>query len=511
MQRSLHICKAILIWYILYTLTLYSTHSDVSVDYHYVVRCGDYDGFVLESFQLRGPHHSYTWHSSNSGHLDFSFRRKFIGKRVLYCASHTAQFNIFLLTIHGDVHPHPGPRHNTPNAVNTSQHGVFLPSVARSNTNSSLSVFYINARSIVNKRSLLNLELATYTYDIVILTETHLDNTIADREIFPRGYTVFRRDRELQGRHGGGILIAAKDSIKAFPRSDLPTTSSELLFVDIVLPNRKKLTLGVFYRPPYNDLKPLEDLKLVLNEISQSELILVGDFNLCSIDWANVRALENSAKCELLLDIVQDNFLTQLVKSPTRGNNILDLVLVTSPDTVENISVGAPFSDHNSITFSILASPYVSRKSCKLQYCYAKADWTKLRDLLCYIPWHCAFLDVDIDNNWTAWSDLFFTAIDECIPKRKKSAKRHAPWITNDLIKLCRRKKSLYKKAKKWGRVNDWTEYCALNNSLKKACNSARRQHIQNIAQDLQINGNPKSFWSYVNFIRKGTNDLVAL
>ena len=76
---------------------------------------------------------------------------------------------------------------------------------------------------------------------------------------------------------------------------------------------------------------------------------------------------------------------------------------------------------------------------------------------------------------------------------------------------MLERKKSLYKKAKKWGRVNDWTEYCALNNSLKKACNSARRQHIHNIAQDLQINGNPKSFWSYVNSIRKGTNDLVAL
>ena len=113
-----------------------------------------------------------------------------IGKRVLYCASHTAQFNIFLLTTHGDVHPNPGPRHNTPNAVNTSQHGVFLPSVVRPNTNLSLSVFYTNTRSIVNKRSLLNLEPATYTYDLVILTETHLDNTIADREIFLRLYSV---------------------------------------------------------------------------------------------------------------------------------------------------------------------------------------------------------------------------------------------------------------------------------------------------------------------------------
>ena len=94
----------------------------------------------------------------------------------------------------------------------------------------------------------------------------------------------------------------------------------------------------------------------------------------CSIDWSNARALENSAKCELLLDIVQDNFLTQLLKSLTRENNILDLALVTSPDTGENVSVGAPFSDHNSITFSILGFPYEGRESHKLHYSYGKAD-----------------------------------------------------------------------------------------------------------------------------------------
>ena len=106
---------------------------------------------------------------------------------------------------------------------------------------------------------------------------------------------------------------------------------------------------------------------------------------------------------------------------------------------------------------------------------------------------------------------MLFSSIDECIPKRKKLVRRHAPWLTNDLIKLCRRKKSLYRKAKRWGRDNDWFEYRALNNSLKKACNSARRQYVYNITQDLKTNGNPKSFWSYVKAARKGTNDLVAL
>ena len=277
-----------------------------------------------------------------------------------------------------------------------------------------------------------------------------------------------------------------------------------------MFPNRKRLTLCVFYRPPNNDLKPLEDLQFALNQISQNEVILVGDFSLCAIDWSNVWVLEKSANYELLLDIVHNNFLTKLVKSPTRENNILDLVLVTSPDIVENVSDGAPFSDHNSITFSTIGSPYERLESNKPHYSFAKADWTKLRELLTYLPWHCAFLEEDI-NNWIAWSDLLFTAIDEFIPKRSKSKRRHAPWITNELIKLCRRKKYLYKRAKSRGRANDWEEYSSLSDSLKKACNSARRRYIHNLVEELKLNGNPKSFWSYVKSIRKGTNDLIAL
>ena len=32
------------------------------------------------------------------------------------------------------------------------------------------------------------------TYDIIVLTETHLDDGIGDSEIFPNCYTVFRRE-----------------------------------------------------------------------------------------------------------------------------------------------------------------------------------------------------------------------------------------------------------------------------------------------------------------------------
>ena len=166
-----------------------------------------------------------------------------------YCGNGTSTFRPIKVRLSGDVEENrrpaitgvrgvSGPSH----IANSGQHGASLPPFNRKNTNL-LSVFYTNARRIASKRSFLNLELASNTYDIVLLTETHLDSTVTDREVFPQGCTVFRCDRELHGRHGGGILIAIGDSCKAYLRGGLCSNTSKLEFVEIVFPNRKKLTL----------------------------------------------------------------------------------------------------------------------------------------------------------------------------------------------------------------------------------------------------------------------------
>ena len=54
-----------------------------------------------------------------------------------------------------------------------------------------------------------------------------------------------------------------------------------------------------------------------------NKLILLGNFNLLEIDWLKNRALRQS-DIYTLMDVVQDNFLTQLINEPTRDSNILD-------------------------------------------------------------------------------------------------------------------------------------------------------------------------------------------
>lgn len=81
------------------------------------------------------------------------------------------------------------------------------------------------------------------------------------------------------------MLITTKGCIKASPRVDLDC-ESEFLFIDVATTNNRKITMGVFYRPPDSDLKVLQDLQNSLSNIT-THTILIGDFNLSEFDWAS--------------------------------------------------------------------------------------------------------------------------------------------------------------------------------------------------------------------------------
>jgi hypothetical protein len=70
-------------------------------------------------------------------------------------------------------------------------------------------------------------------------------------------------------------------------------------------------------------------------------------FNISDINWNNISPQSDSLLENLLIDIVHEHFFSQIVNEPTRGSNILDLVLTTSTDHIQDVQVGEPFSDHN--------------------------------------------------------------------------------------------------------------------------------------------------------------------
>ena len=105
----------------------------------------------------------------------FVSRKGFSSSRVAYYPNSVSSFRLPLLLSCGDVHPNPGP----PSGI------ASFESRKDGSDLRGLRTFYANARSIVNKVNLLELEMYQRSYDLIVLTETHLDHSILDSEIFP--------------------------------------------------------------------------------------------------------------------------------------------------------------------------------------------------------------------------------------------------------------------------------------------------------------------------------------
>ena len=73
------------------------------------------------------------------------------------------------------------------------------------------------------------------------------------------------------------------------------------------------------------------------------------------------------------INLINEFGMFQMVKSPTLGNNILDLVLCQHKDLIFNLQNNQPFStsDHDSLTFQLFYS------QGKLQNDEKKLDFNK--------------------------------------------------------------------------------------------------------------------------------------
>ena len=76
--------------------------------------------------------------------------------------------------------------------------------------------------------------------------------------------------------------------------------------MDILLHSNKKMTIGVFYRPPNRELHSLEELNQILSE---NLILLLADFNISDYNWNNILSPQRDYLLEnLLIDIVNSHF-----------------------------------------------------------------------------------------------------------------------------------------------------------------------------------------------------------
>ena len=112
---------------------------------------------------------------------------------------------------------------------------------------------------------------------MIVISESKLDSTVLDPEIYIENYGVFRFDRN---RHGGGVACCIRSDISYKSNSFLPNEIENITF-DILIPHTKPITTGIIYRPP-NQSKFLDIFKENLPKLNSGylETYSLGDFNI---------------------------------------------------------------------------------------------------------------------------------------------------------------------------------------------------------------------------------------
>ena len=187
---------------------------------------------------------------------------------------------------------------------------------------------------------------STESAEIIGITETWVDTAGRDFEGEYRlpGYSLFHQDRA--GRAGGGVMLYAKRHLNPV---QIPIMTPYEIVGAEVRGSEPKVQVFVCYRPPKHPL----DVDLALYEtlsalVWEKTSVLAGDFNCSGVDWETDLAVGEGLR---LLDFKHDNFLSQKVREPTRGANVLDLIFCSEEDLVSNVVVGECLagSDHHMV------------------------------------------------------------------------------------------------------------------------------------------------------------------
>lgn len=284
--------------------------------------------------------------------------------------------------------------------------------------------------------------MAKETPTIIALTETHLTPMILDSEIKIEGYTSFRKDRE--GRPKGGVIIYLPDDIPGDKILEFSNGVCDLIIISATISNKPLILANIYIPPDSSPLEMKEALEKITTcpEISENsrEIIIMGDFNLPYCTWnryGNMEAGKNNAKGRLLHDLMNRLLLTQLIQTPTRQRNILDLILTNNPKRLQDPLISpTQHSDHNIINIAT-DIPLMNLPNAQGQMMpfsdinLHKTDWTTVNSMLSNVDWHNELNDKSPEECWNIINHHLKRALYENSPKktpvnrRKHRTKEH--------------------------------------------------------------------------------------
>jgi hypothetical protein len=304
-----------------------------------------------------------------------------------------------------------------------------------------------------------------------------------------QGYTLFRRNRF--GRRGGGVCMyfanIVLSNFKIQPIS-VDFRGIEALFLG-VHSKTVSFVLGCVYRPPsssISDDKILIDFIKGLADTSQ-KIFIFGDFNMPDLLWPLDSSGPFSNSSQLMADLIINSHLCQLVSEPKRFRpnqtpSTLDLIISSDDNSLTKLKYLSPIGISDHVTLGIELQIYSCPRLKTVSFERTVVEWAAVNQHLSVVDWKSLLSNTSMTHNW----NVFKTTLQDTIAQHttrvtfKRSSKK--PWIDSKILKLIRKKRSLWRTFRRTGAEADYKTHRAFSNKLSTTIKEARTRYEASIA-----------------------------
>ena len=313
---------------------------------------------------------------------------------------------------------------------------------------------HYNVDSILTEGRLDELQTLCKTVNVAVLviTESHLDTTIPDNIITLQGYhTPLRKDRQTNGRYGGGVLIYIAEQLTYKHRPELESEYFEHLWVDVCV-NKYTCTVTSYYRPPIENTEShnlfLEVSEDILNNLSNhttDNKIIASDFNFgncyCKYPVLQPKPLDRTAP-----DLFANYGFSQLIDIPTRltlnTTSLIDLIFVENEQLVNEFGTLPKIADHEGTIVCLDIKREQIKTKTRTFFDYKNADLAGLENYIKTFDFQQKVFSHDVYSQTSIYTDLLVDAFTQFVPTKTVSIKVNDPPWCNTYTRLLLRKKN---------------------------------------------------------------------
>jgi len=184
--------------------------------------------------------------------------------------------------------------------------------------------------------------------------------------------------------------------------------------------NKGNLVVGVYYRPPsHRSLLTKPFTPATGGFVLVPQLVLLGDFNHPNLCWKiSKMSCRQSGR---LPDCMDNNFLGQVIDSPTRGCAILDLLVTNTRELSGDVRIGGSLGCSGDTLVEFAVPRDMHQANSKVKTLNFRNAIFQLFESVNKTPWEIALRDRGAEQSWQIFKDAFHRVQELSVPSCKKS------------------------------------------------------------------------------------------